>query len=154
MNVPELEESLGFNIDRVAQLYRRELVRALADYDLTPEQWQVLAAVASDEAGFTQSELAALTVKDKHSMSRMLDRLERAGWVARRVHPEDARASRVVLSHRKSELRAVRAILRNHFARVNGLLDEVQQRQLITLLKTLRRGLEELSARQDSEDEA
>ncbi len=48
--LPALEESLGFNLDRVAQLYRRELIRVLAIYDLTPEQWQILAALSKGGA--------------------------------------------------------------------------------------------------------
>ncbi len=141
--LPALDESLGFNLDRVAQLYRRELIRALAAYDLTPEQWQILAALSEHGDGLTQGELAALTFKDKHSVSRMLDRMEQAGWVTRRPHPQDARASKVALSKRSSEMAEVRGVLRSHFARIHSLLSDAQQRQLLGLLKALRDRLEE-----------
>ncbi len=140
--LPDLDESLGFNLDRVAQLFRRELIRALADYGLTPEQWQILGALAAHPLGVTQADLAGLTFKDKHSTSRMLGRLERAGWIARKPCPEDARATRVVLGRRRSELGAVKLALHGHFARINGLLSVPQQRELLALLRTLRHALD------------
>lgn len=142
MRLRELEDSLGFNLDRVALLFRRELVRALAELNLTPEQWQVLAALSAHPGGLTQGDIAALTFKDKHSVSRMLGRMERAGWIARHGHPTDARASSVVLSSRGSEIPRVRTALRRHFARINALLSETQRRELLSLLRVLRRGLE------------
>jgi DNA-binding MarR family transcriptional regulator len=141
--LPALEESLGFNLYRVAQLYRRELIRALADYDLTPEQWQILVALSESCDSLTQGEIAALTFKDKHSVSRMLDRMEQAGWIKRGAHPEDARASSVVLSKRRGELGEVRAVLNAHFGRIDSLLADAQQRQLLDLLKALRNRLED-----------
>jgi DNA-binding MarR family transcriptional regulator len=133
-----LEDSIGFSLNRVAQLYRRELTRALVDYDLTPEQWQILATLEERRDHLTQAEIAALTFKDKHSMSRMLDRMELAQWIVRARHPGDARAAAVSLGKRGSELPKIRRILRAHFKRINAALSEAQQEQLLTLLKVLR----------------
>jgi DNA-binding MarR family transcriptional regulator len=141
--LPELESSLGFNLDRVALLFRRELVRALADFDLTPGHWQILAALSAHPDRLTQGDIATLTFKDKHSVSRMLGRMERAGWITRLVDPLDARASAVGLSRRRNELPRIRSALRSHFGRINGLLSEPQRRELLSLLKVLRSGLEE-----------
>jgi DNA-binding MarR family transcriptional regulator len=143
LRLPELDESLGFNLDRVAQLYRRELIRALAGFGLTPEQWQILSALSTHPDGLTQVEIATLTFKDKPSVSRMLGRMEHSGWICRHPHPRDARASSAVLARRGSELGAVKAALCAHFARINGLLAKRQQQQLLQLLKALRAGLED-----------
>lgn len=136
-----IEDSIGFNLNRVAQLYRRELMRALGEYDLTPEQWQILAALAENGDRLTQAEIAALTFKDKHSMSRMLDRMEQAQWIVRSRHPDDARAAAVTLGQRGSEVPKIRRLLRSHFTRINAALAESQQKQLLALLKVLRASL-------------
>lgn len=133
-----LDESLGFNLNRVAQLYRRELIRALAPYELTPEQWQILAALSSRAERLTQGEIAALTSKDKHSTSRMLERMEQAGWIVRAPHPVDGRAAAVALGPREHELAAIRATLSGHFERIDAVLTEAQQEQLLALLRILR----------------
>jgi DNA-binding MarR family transcriptional regulator len=139
----ELDGSLGFNLDRVAKLYRRELIRALADYGLSPEQWQVISALSARKDGLSQSEIAALTSKDKHSMSRMLGRMERSGWVRRTEDPVDARAFRITLARPPGDVDALRTALRKHFAGINIALSEPQQRQLLGLLRTLRAHLED-----------
>ena len=141
--IAALDQSLGFNLHRVAQLYRRELIRALADFGLTPEQWQILAALSERREGLTQGEIATLTFKDKHSVSRMLDRMESAGWIARLPHAQDARAFTVRLTRRRTELRAMRAALRAHFARIDRVINDEQRRQMIELLAVLRAGLED-----------
>jgi len=138
----ELDGSLGFNLDRVAMLYRRELIRALADYGLSPERWQVISALSARKNCLSQAEIAALTSKDKHSMSRMLSRMQRSGWVCRTEDPEDARAFRVTLARTPADVDALRAALRKHFSRIKSVLTESQQRHLLGLLKTLRTHLE------------
>lgn len=136
-----INRSLGFNLDRVAQLYRRELLRALAPFELTPDQWSILAALSASRGPLTQGEVAELSFKDKHSASRMLDRMEGAGWVARAPHPDDARAVLVVPGPRSPELGRVRRVLKQHFARINAGLAPDQQEQLLNLLGQLRKHL-------------
>jgi hypothetical protein len=58
---------------------------------LTPTEYGVLAAV-DDHPGQDQRGLAAGLGIDAASTSQIVDRLERAGLIARRVNPEDRRA--------------------------------------------------------------
>lgn len=138
----ELDGTLGFNLDRVAKLYRRELIRALANQGLSPEQWQVICALLARRDGLSQTEIAALTSKDKHSISRMLKRLERSGWVCRNDDPGDARSCRITLARPAVDVNALRAALREHFSTINSVLTDSQQRHLLELLQTLRTQLE------------
>ena len=50
----ELQDSLGYNLYRVSLLFRRELIRALSEYGLTPEQWQVLVVLWSSDHPVSQ----------------------------------------------------------------------------------------------------
>ena len=71
--IPEaLDDALGFNLDRVATFYRYGLMRALAEYDLTPEQWQIMSVVWGNDEALTQQDITLLLAKDKHNISRMI----------------------------------------------------------------------------------
>jgi DNA-binding MarR family transcriptional regulator len=74
-----LDDALAFNLDRVASFFRHELMVALADYDLTPEQWQLMSVLWANEAGLSQQAMTDLLAKDKHNISRMIRRLEAKG---------------------------------------------------------------------------
>jgi MarR family transcriptional regulator, lower aerobic nicotinate degradation pathway regulator len=137
-----LDDQIGFNLSRVAQLFRSELMHALADYELTPEQWQVMQTLWSTAQGLNQNEVAHLTLKDKHSVSRILGRLERDGWISRRPDPQDARAFIVEPTAQGNALRAeVPARLWAHFTDILGVLEGDEAAQLLALLKKLRRKL-------------
>ena len=137
-----LDDALGFNIYRTALLFRNELMHALAEYDLTPEQWQVMQTLWSADKGLNQNEVAHLTLKDKHTVSRMLTRLERDGWISRRPDPTDARAFRIEPTAQAQSLRdEVPAKLLQHFATILGALDQEERGELLLLLKKLRRRL-------------
>lgn len=133
-----LDDSVGFNLFRAAQLYRRELIHVLDEYDLTPEQWQVLAVLSSVKERITQGEIATLIFKDKHSISRMLDRMENTGWIKRHPHQTDTRATDVFLGERRSEISGIRVMLQKHFERIDSVLTDWQRCELLTALKLLR----------------
>jgi len=134
-----LDEALGFNLTRVAVLFRRELMRALADYDMTPEQWQVMATLWQGRP-LTQTEIVRLTLKDKPSVSRMIARLERNGWVRKGTDPDDARITVIHPTERGRELRdEVPRRLYEHFAQFFEPFGAERSEQLLALLKTLRR---------------
>lgn len=139
---PELNDALGFNLYRTALLFRKELIHALVDYGMTPEQWQVMQALWSTNERLHQNDIAHLTLKDKHSLSRMLVRLERDGWIVRQRDPHDARAVVIVPTEQANQLReTVPAKLYAHFAPILGVLTDEEGRQLFALLQKLRVGL-------------
>ncbi len=143
--VPEaLDQALGFNLYQVALLFRRDLMRALSQHRLTPEQWQILVALEERSEGLKQNEVAALTMKDKHSVSRILARMEAAGWVERASDPVDGRAIMVQRTPKsRKALKPMQRSLDTHFRRVNGALSLGERQQLLGLLRRLRAELED-----------
>jgi MarR family transcriptional regulator, lower aerobic nicotinate degradation pathway regulator len=134
-----LDDALGFNLYRVALLFRRELMQALAEYELTPEQWQIMVALWSTDEPLSQNEIAELTLKDKHTVSRILGRLERDGWIERRTDPRDTRYLLVRPSAWAYERRErVPAVLNRHFDPILGSLEVDERAQLLRMLKRLR----------------
>jgi len=62
------------------------------DITLTPEQWVVLQSLAFKD-GITQQELATFTFKDKPSITRLLDNLEKHSLIARLADKLDKRSN-------------------------------------------------------------
>ena len=144
MTTNALEEALGFNLYRTALLFRREILIALEPWAMTTEQWQVLMALGRAEC--TQRELAELTLTDKHTLSRMLDKLERDGWIERDGDPDDRRAVRVrATAHARAELPGMVRAANTHFRPILASLTPQQHAQLMASLKTLRAHLEDRS---------
>jgi DNA-binding MarR family transcriptional regulator len=96
---PDLDEALAFRIHRTNRLLRTHLARFLATVapDVTPEQWFVLARVASGGA-VRQVDLAEPVLGDPPNVSRLIDALVARGYVERSPDPADRRSWLVSLT--------------------------------------------------------
>lgn len=94
-----LDESLGFWVYRVHTQGTNALRRAFqaAGYDVTPEQWGVLARLREQE-GTSQAQLGEKMLKDRHNITRILNLLEKRGYVKRKADEADKRVYRVFLT--------------------------------------------------------
>lgn len=72
--------------------------------DLTVEQWSVLVHLWKED-GVSQQDLANKTYRDKPSMTRLVDNLERTGLVTRKASPDDRRINRIFLTEEAKALR-------------------------------------------------
>ncbi|MDB5197581.1 MAG: MarR family transcriptional regulator [Flaviaesturariibacter sp.] len=70
---------------------------------LTIEQWSVLYHLWKED-GLSQQELCNATFRDKPSITRLIDNLEKAGLVKRVGHEGDRRINKVVLTKQASGL--------------------------------------------------
>ncbi len=117
-----LNNNLGYNLYRAYLLFHRELIRALKGYGVTPEQWQVL-IILWNHGSVTPTQISRVTLQDLPTISRMLVRMERDGWVNRVQNEEDGRSFHVVLTEKGRKSKNAMIIqLDNHFA---GYLKEV-----------------------------
>ncbi len=85
----------GRLLSAAARRVEREWDLMLEGWQLTHSSFPVLAFLS--EADRSQRELAAAMGVTEQTTSRMLARLERAGYVARRLHPGDRRRHIVTL---------------------------------------------------------
>lgn len=135
-----LDDAIGFNVYRVALLFRSELQDALSDYKLTPEQWQVMQTLWSSDEMLNQNDIAHLTLRDKHNVSRMLARMEKNGWIQRERDPDDGRAYIIKSTEQAQEKKeGVRNHLLEHFAKIFINFDQRELDQLLLILKKFRR---------------
>jgi DNA-binding MarR family transcriptional regulator len=96
-----LERALPFLIHGCYQQLRSATYKEFASHglELTPEQWIVLVQLWQKD-GQTQTALSELTLRDRPTMSRILDTMEKTGLVERVVDAHDARARLVKLTRR------------------------------------------------------
>lgn len=129
-------ESLGFVVHDVARMMRWEFDRRAAGVGLTRSQWSVLVHLFRTD-GIQQKELAELLDITAITLTGLLDRLERDGWVERRADPVDRRAKRVYLTEKVApvmkELRGLGRDVRK--VALAGLSDSEQQTLMNLLLK-------------------
>jgi len=130
----QVERSLGFLFADISRLARKEFDRRVRDLGLTRAQWLFLYYL-SRQPGCTQSDLAELLQMEKITISRQAKRLEKAGWIARGDHLEDARAYRLVLTPRAGRI-IVRLEQRADRLR-NDYLDGISPPRRSTLLADL-----------------
>lgn len=95
------EESSGFLLWQVTNLWQREIKKALEKYDLTHSQFVLLASIlwlALHKKDITQIILSAHTKIDPMTTSTVLRTLQKRGLIERQEHLTDTRAKTVKLT--------------------------------------------------------
>lgn len=88
---PPPDEDIGFLTHRAARLLRQRMNAAVAALGLTAQQAAVLLALSGLDDP-TPSTLADALGIDRPTMTGLVRRLERDGWVQQSPHPTDGRA--------------------------------------------------------------
>jgi DNA-binding MarR family transcriptional regulator len=115
----DLDGHLFFWLTQVLGRRDRQLVAALKGHRLRVPEWRVLASLAGRQ-GSSMNELADLATIDRTTLSRTVDRMAKAGWVARLSDAEDMRVTRLALT----------AAGRTLFARVLPAVEELNRAAL------------------------
>lgn len=94
-----LEQSPGFLLASTTTRLRILMLRKLKEYGygITPEQGHVLHAIGESE-GVSQSEIAERTMKDKPTITRILDILQKKRLISRKSDSGDRRAYQIYLT--------------------------------------------------------
>jgi MarR family transcriptional regulator, organic hydroperoxide resistance regulator len=101
------EESSGFLLWQVTNLWQREIKKALEPFDLTHSQFVLLASthwLVLHGQGVTQILLSAHSKIDPMTTSTVLRTLEKKGFIHRKEHATDTRAKTVELTKSGSDL--------------------------------------------------
>jgi DNA-binding MarR family transcriptional regulator len=136
------EESTGFLLWQVTNLWQREIKKALEQFDLTHVQFVLLASIywlTSNKQKVTQIRLANHTKIDPMTTSTVLRTLQTKGLIERKEHQTDTRAKTVMLTeigleNTKLAIKTVEQFDRHFFGSINQQAKEFNA-QLIALLK-------------------
>ncbi|SMF02205.1 DNA-binding transcriptional regulator, MarR family [Tistlia consotensis] len=150
------EPTVGFLVNEVARLIRRNFNHRARNRGLTQAQWQTLAVLYRHE-GVNQATLAERIEIHPATLTKVIDRLAAAGWVERRPDPSDRRAFLLHLTEAAEplidEMRGLAAEVRDQAL---ASVPEAARRQLLDTLLTMKANLQpcETDAFRDQRDRA
>ena len=106
LNVFPLDNSQGYIIHRLDVQMSLGLQHAFQakGFNITPEQWGVLNRLWEKE-GIHQSALAERAAKDRHNITRILNLLEKNGFILRTPDGKDKRRLNVYLTEEGKDLK-------------------------------------------------
>jgi DNA-binding MarR family transcriptional regulator len=139
-SIEKAEESTGFLLWQVTNLWQREIKKALEKYELTHSQFVLLASIhwlTLDKQSVTQILLSNHTKIDPMTTSTVLRTLQAKGLIKRQEHETDTRAKTVGLTeiglkNIKQAIKTVEQFDKSFF----GLLDN-QAKEFNNKLNTL-----------------
>ncbi len=113
-----------------------------AGIDITKEQWTVL-AVLWQQDGISQQAIADETGRDKPSTTRLLDNLEKLGYIERRPDSTDRRINNIYLTRAgiSSEKRIMKAVEAT-FAMLSAGISDKEQETIRKVFNTIYKNLE------------
>jgi DNA-binding MarR family transcriptional regulator len=117
--VTEGTDRLGFLIHDAARLMRKRFEARASNLGLSAAQWRLMVRVTKEE-GVAQARLAELLEIEPISVSRLIDRMEEAGWIERRADASDRRVRMIFPTPRA----------RQAYAQVKSLAGEVYEEAL------------------------
>jgi len=99
------KEALGHFMGRTTRVMSRMFQNVIthAGYDITIEQWVIIANLNRENGQF-QQQLADNTYKNKTSVTRMINALQKKGLVERIPDPKDLRQKRIFLTKKGVQL--------------------------------------------------
>ena len=116
MNLLSIDNEMLFALlsGKLSSAINRKLYRSFRkiNIDITPEQWTVLIFLWEKD-GVTQQELCNATFKDKPSMTRLIDNMERQHLVVRISDKKDRRTNLIHLTKDGKELEERARVIAN-----------------------------------------
>ena len=135
------EENIGLLIHDVARLLRVLYDRQMASIGLTRSQWWLLTYLFFKD-GINQSELSILMDMEKAPLSRLLDRMEKKGWVIRKNENKDRRTKNIYLSESiKPLISSMRDKAAEYRSESLSILTDKERNKLKDILQILKKDL-------------
>lgn len=130
------EEFYAFLTGKVSTAISRRLQRnlKLEKLNITSEQWTILYHLWVEE-GLTQQELAHLTYRDKPSISRLINNLEKMGLVIRVNDKQDRRSNLIYLTKEGRRLKEMG--MKQASLTLTEAVDGLEEGELATAQKIL-----------------
>lgn len=138
------EQEAALNLARTSDRIAIRFERLFRDYGLTPSQYNILRIVRGEGKPLPILEIASRTVTVVPGITGLIDRLEKAEFVARRRCTEDRRVIYVEILPNGLEVlgRLDQPVLDLH-RELMGHLSEKELKELIRLLEKVREPLHE-----------
>lgn len=133
----DFENSVGpwlGKTSKIVDYYFQEILNQHGLY-LSKEQMIVLKKL-HDEDGLNQNELAFLTFRDKSSLARLLSKMERKKYIARKQNHKDKRINDVFLTEEgRAIFKKTRPAIKTFLDIMENNISEEEKQQIIKILK-------------------
>ncbi len=96
----KLEDCIYFLTTRLSRELRKKFDEFLTDIDITASGWCVLMTIIENNENITQREIAEILSLETPTVTRILDLLQKKGFIKREPHPEDRRCFIVKLTEK------------------------------------------------------
>lgn len=117
-------------------------------YDLTDVQYNVLSLLkhqSGDTGGLTQVELSRMMLVNRANITTLIDRMEKAGLVARKPVPNDRRYNIIALTpHGLDMYQKVTGTYRKKVNEIMGVLEADELEALRSILEKVRLNLDKI----------
>ena len=107
-----------------------------AGVPLTPEQFMLI-DLLWNHGEMSQQQLADLMQKDKNSVTKLVDAIERKGFVVRRQNRKDRRSNTLVLTEKANQLKPGAKL--KGISILDQMLEGISEEELRAFLATLRK---------------
>lgn len=129
-----IKDSLGYVITNTGRRLTQQLTLQFQPFGITSEQWAVLHWL-TEEDGISQRELSRRTEKDPTNVTRILDQLEKKGWVRRGTNGEDRRSFLIYVTESGRELSQELVPIEAQFTR--NLVQSLGEENIVVLRQAL-----------------
>ena len=138
------DEMIGLQTNQMNKKMLRFLNRSLEWYELTLEQWVVLSTLAEQD-NINQKTLSIKIGKDPTSLLRILDIMEKKGFIERRQFPGDRRASSLFITNEGKRLKnEVAPFIEDRFQEITAGIPEKEIEIYERVLKEIDHNLDGL----------
>jgi DNA-binding MarR family transcriptional regulator len=133
------DDSTVFLVRAVTRAMRRRFDRnlAAAGFKFTHDQWAVLITLWNRD-GQTQKDLGYITMMGKVNITRLIDGMEKEGWIIRRTDDEDRRQRRILITA------GGKALYRDLLPTIKNTLREAEKNVDNAALKTFKNVLRQM----------
>lgn len=104
------------------------------DVPLTPEQFMLI-DLLWNQGSMSQQQLADQLHKDKNSVTKLVDAIERKGFMVRQQNSKDRRSNTIVLTEKANQLKP--GAKEKGISILDEMLEGITEEELRTFLKTL-----------------
>ena len=135
-------QSLGFQCELTLKAFLHNLALRLDGTGISPTQFRLLAHLMADGA-LTQTELSEMLSITPPSTVKLIDRMERDGWVIRKADDQDRRVNKIEYTKKARKIwKEATVHSRELLEQAYRGLSENEINTVITVLAKVRKNLE------------
>ncbi|MDD5194908.1 MAG: MarR family transcriptional regulator [Candidatus Omnitrophica bacterium] len=130
-------EQAVYGAVRLFSLLERQISSYLRPFGLTPAKFNAMMIIKhkGKEKGLSQIEVGRQLIVSASNMTRLLDRLEKEGFIERLAQGEDRRVNLVKISHSGSEI--LDRVWPGYYKRINELAQLLEKKDLSEVARIL-----------------